>query len=56
MKIDRRLLDERPKNIPLFEEEEWALHGCHNNEEWHEYLSAMMWSAWMPRFDGKFNE
>lgn len=38
-KIDKRLLmPDKKSTKPLTEQEEWARHGCSNNEEWHEYL------------------
>ena len=38
----REFLNEPPPYRPFkTEREEWADHGCHNNEEWHTYLKAL---------------
>ena len=31
--------EKRPGFVP--EKEDWALHGCSNNEEWHRYLKEL---------------
>lgn len=44
MKRSQRVLlgIERPSAYKgLSEKEDWALHGCHNNEEWHIYLKSL---------------
>lgn len=31
----------RPSSNIVPEKEDWALHGCNNNEEWHRYLKEL---------------
>lgn len=31
----------RPSSNIVPEKEDWALHGCSNNEEWHRYLKEL---------------
>ena len=50
IKIDKRLLDpeKKPYHTPN-EAEDWAAHGCANNQEWHDHLNRLMWAGNMPR-------
>lgn len=43
MKRSERLLLDEPVSYRPFktELEDWAEHGCHNNEEWHVYLKSL---------------
>ena len=43
MKRSEREFLEGPPKYRAFktEAEEWAEHGCHNNEEWHIYLKSL---------------
>lgn len=48
-KIDRRLLEPEKKQYkPSTEAEEWAKHGCANNEEWHEHLKRLVEEEFTP--------
>jgi hypothetical protein len=48
-KIDKRLLmPEKKSTRPLTEAEEWAKHGCSNNEEWHAYLKQTIEKGYVP--------
>ena len=49
-RIDWRLLDTGRKysSKPLTEAEDWAKHGCANNEEWHEHLKKEIEKGYTP--------